>query len=494
MKSIKIIIYKLLIIFYANNLYSQHQATALLVGVNKYNSVNNLRNPINDCREIESKLISLGWKVKVIENPSYSSFKLQLEKFIYQSNNHKSTSIMLYFAGHGFQINDDNYLVCSDFESSKFFNKNLGSGALKLSDILYEMNSLGNKPKIIAIDACRSNPLGKNSLFISDGLAITNAPSNTLIAYSTSPGKVTYDGKTNLSPYAKGLSYSLSKYEDCFDVFLNTRLHVAYETSNKQIPWESNSLLKRFSFEQGQTSSKPELTNTNRNNSFDYNHIYFNKNSTISTHDNPIQVVENQLSEMINNAPIEHFKQSIYLPKLNINELKELYISSIRNNQKDDIAWKFRNLSDEFQQGVIYPSCRDKFGNIDYDCGNSDEQFIFFPDFQLAKFCAEEAYKRGGKCDVYAQLYEFGRGVEKNYIKAYELYRESGKRGDEYYEVNLNKMTQKLLKIGGYKINIDGVLGLQSKGIILNIVPTIGHINRTLSKKQFKKLLFAIKK
>jgi len=164
------------------------------------------------------------------------------------------------------------------------------------------------------------------------------------------------------------------------------------------------------------------------------------------------------------------------------------------NNKNDDIGWKFRNLSAFFQQGYINPICRNKYGKLNYNCSNTDEQFIFYPDYKLALYCAKEAYRLRGKCDTYATLYEFGRGLKINYIKAYELYRESGKRGDEYYEVNINRMTQRILQNAGYNIDVDGVIGSQSKKIITQIIPSIGSIGRILSQNQFEKLLNKLNK
>ncbi len=204
---------------------------------------------------------------------------------------------------------------------------------------------------------------------------------------------------------------------------------------------------------------------------------------------NPAKMVEEHFTQMINSASINDFMQSQYLPKLNVDELRKLYITSILNNKNDDIGWKFRNFSYYFQKGYFNPICRDKHGQIVNRCHNTDEQFIFNPNYELALFCAKEAYKRGGKCDTYASLYEFGLGLTRDYIKAYELYRESGKRGDEYYEVKINRMTQRILQNVGYNIDVDGVIGSQSKKLITQIIPSIGNIGRILSQIQLEKLL-----
>lgn len=104
-----------LIILSISYVVSAQKPIALLVGVNDYIQGNSLQNPINDCLGIEKELTRLGWEVVVLKNSTSSNLIYELNKRIALSNSKNASSFLLYLSGHGFQLNDDNYLVCSDF-------------------------------------------------------------------------------------------------------------------------------------------------------------------------------------------------------------------------------------------------------------------------------------------------------------------------------------------------------------------------------------------
>ncbi len=63
------------------------------------------------------------------------------------------------------------------------------------STVLSTLENAGNRLNIVVMDACRNNPYKAASRSGGTGLARMDAPSGTLIAYSTSPGKVAADGR-----------------------------------------------------------------------------------------------------------------------------------------------------------------------------------------------------------------------------------------------------------------------------------------------------------
>ena len=56
------------------------------------------------------------------------------------------------------------------------------------------------------LDACRNNPYERGFRDASRGLALMEAPTGTLIAYSTAPGQVAIDGSGANSPYTEALA------------------------------------------------------------------------------------------------------------------------------------------------------------------------------------------------------------------------------------------------------------------------------------------------
>jgi len=76
-----------------------------------------------------------------------------------------------------------------------------------------------------------------------------DAPKGTLIAYSTSPGKVALDGSRRNSPYTEVLLKNIQVPDLTIEqVFKQTRKDIDILTTGKQTPWESTSLIGDFYF------------------------------------------------------------------------------------------------------------------------------------------------------------------------------------------------------------------------------------------------------
>ena len=81
-----------------------------------------------------------------------------------------------------------------------------------------------------------------------------DAPTGTLLAYSTAPGQIAEDGSGENSVYTKALSLAIripgAKVEE---VFKRVRIEVMTRTLDEQVPWESSSLTGDFYFSGGAT-------------------------------------------------------------------------------------------------------------------------------------------------------------------------------------------------------------------------------------------------
>ena len=100
-------------------------------------------------------------------------------------------SFLLYYAGHGVQLNGGNYLLPADFSGA---GSDLARQGILLDDVIQLISARSPKLKIIIIDACRDNPLDKN---LKSGLANVNMVaygSGTYIAMAASPGRLATDG------------------------------------------------------------------------------------------------------------------------------------------------------------------------------------------------------------------------------------------------------------------------------------------------------------
>ena len=213
------------------------EAYALVIGNSSYPGSARLTNPTNDSRAISKKLSSLGFQVTVIENGDRDTFVKELTQFQKRAANSQVT--VLFYSGHGMQLDGVNYLIPVNIDPGQ-------PNSLKLQSI--SMNSiidsyLPGKTRIVFLDACRDNPLvGSSTRGYNRGLAPMQVPSGTLIAYATKDGGVAEDGKGQYSPFTQALLDYIDEPEDIALVLRKVRERVMQETGGRQQPWDYGSL------------------------------------------------------------------------------------------------------------------------------------------------------------------------------------------------------------------------------------------------------------
>ena len=85
---------------------------------------------------------------------------------------------LFYFAGHGVQVNGENFLVSTDSDIRN--EDEVADDAVNAQVVLEKMQSAGNRMNLIVLDACRNNPFAVKSRSAANGLATMNAPSGSL--------------------------------------------------------------------------------------------------------------------------------------------------------------------------------------------------------------------------------------------------------------------------------------------------------------------------
>ncbi len=154
---------------------------------------------------------------------------------------------LFYFAGHGIQVKGENYLI--PVASQIRDESDMDIEAVTADAVLQQMEYAGNGINIMILDACRNNPFDRSTRSTTRGLARMDAPTGSVIAYATSPGKTASDGTGRNSPYTAALARALRKPGTKIEeVFKRVRIEVMDRTENEQIPWESSSLIGDFFF------------------------------------------------------------------------------------------------------------------------------------------------------------------------------------------------------------------------------------------------------
>jgi hypothetical protein len=224
----------------------EERRVALIIGNNKYKG-GNLKNPCNDAEDMASSLKSFGFQVDLRLNADLKTTQDAINSFI--SSLRPETVGLFYFAGHGIQLDGENYLIPTDFDAKdEPTAKRVSFSASVLNERLEES---GTRLSIIILDACRNNPY--RSLFrgLKTGLAAMYSGNGSIIAFATGPGKMASDNDEERNGlFTKHLLESLKESPSCLDeVFARTRARVV-EAKKDQVPSVTTSVIGRFCFKE----------------------------------------------------------------------------------------------------------------------------------------------------------------------------------------------------------------------------------------------------
>lgn len=218
---------------------------ALVIGNAKYPE-GRLENPVNDARDIARTLEKVGFEVLLETNVGLEGMDDAIRTFGRRLTETGGVGL-LYYAGHGMQVAGENYLIPVDAKIRA--ERDVKYKSFPLGMALGEMQAAGNPMNIVVLDACRNNPFRSFFRGNSGGLAKTDAPTGTIIAYATAPGRVAADGSGRNGIYTKHLLGAVGTPGLTIEQALKrVRIGVMQETDNRQTPWESSSLTGDFYF------------------------------------------------------------------------------------------------------------------------------------------------------------------------------------------------------------------------------------------------------
>jgi hypothetical protein len=228
------------------------RALALVVGVAEYTCDNDakLDNVRNDAEDFANKLLELKFEVEILINCETQEFDKKLREFSKKLKTERFDVGLFYFAGHGFQEENTNYLACTD--TSFFDDCNIKYSSMCLDKVIDYMKGENPKVKILIIDACRSPFPNTTRGFLTTGLAPVSAPTGTIIAFSTSPRETAMDGGAS-NKRNSIYTHSLLKHINDPNIpieefFKRVRTSVYTLSKEKQTSWEHTSLIGSFSF------------------------------------------------------------------------------------------------------------------------------------------------------------------------------------------------------------------------------------------------------
>ena len=228
---------------------------AVIIGNGAYPNPAHLTNPPNDATSMKRALEMLGFQV-------YLKLNASKDDMVNLGQDAKrwfagSDVGLFFYAGHGLQINNENFIVPVDASFAK--TKDISTELFSLSETLEWMDEHAST-NLIFLDACRKNPFTdviKNQvtagreITIGDanlvknvglGLAEMKAGARTLIAYATQPGDIAADGQGSNSPFTTGILRHIRERGTEIRTFLTfVRVFVMKDTNGRQITWDHSS-------------------------------------------------------------------------------------------------------------------------------------------------------------------------------------------------------------------------------------------------------------
>ena len=208
-----------------------------------------LPNAANDAKAMSAVLRGMGFEVIELRDAGKQRMEeaIALSRAMLQG---RSGVGLLYYAGHGLQLDWRNYLVPVDALMDTA--ADVPRQAVDIQGAIDAFRTAGNRMNIVVLDACRDNPFGAAAS--AKGLAPLDAPPGTFLAYATAPGNVAEDGSASDGNglYTRFLIKELQRPDARIEeVFKRVRLQVRQASQGRQVPWESTSLEDEFVFATG---------------------------------------------------------------------------------------------------------------------------------------------------------------------------------------------------------------------------------------------------
>ena len=221
---------------------------ALIIGNDAY-TVSPLKNAVNDARLMDQALKASGFQTILMENARKQDMDRVVGEFLDKLG--PDDTALFFYAGHGVQIENENFLVPVDFapgatiSAAKF-------ACMSVAQVFDELKRKRAKKNIVILDACRTNPV-QTKYSLEGGLAKPqDAPKETFIAFSTSPGQTAADNPNGrnswfteaLADYASQPSLTIELNE----ILTRVKKRVSDATEGRQTPWTTSNFTSGFYF------------------------------------------------------------------------------------------------------------------------------------------------------------------------------------------------------------------------------------------------------
>lgn len=219
---------------------------AVVIGNSAYQAIGALANPRRDAGAMAGLLKGQGYHVIEGYDLSKQAFEGLLREAVLAGG--PDAEILVFYAGHGFQIANRNYLVPVDAAITG--PDDLPFQTVRLATLFRILGDRSGS-HVSFLDSCRNNPfpaqeakagVTPEAAPTEVGFSEPRVPRGGLVAYSTRPGEVAFDGDGANSPFTAALlRHAQSRPDDEITATLRrVRSDVRSATGGRQVPtWVS---------------------------------------------------------------------------------------------------------------------------------------------------------------------------------------------------------------------------------------------------------------
>ena len=232
---------------------------ALVIGNDAYGYVPILRKAVNDAHSVAAALAERDFEVVRVIDADRRTMNRHISRFTARLE--PGDTALLFFAGHGVEIDGENYLLPVDIVSPAAGEQDfIKAESIALSSLLDRIRATGAKVTIALIDACRDNPFAATtgrSIGRTRGLGRISAPEGTFVIFSAGAGQMALDELVenepeNNSVFTRTLLPRLSRPGlELRDLVKEVRIEVrnsARTVNHAQFPAYYDELLGEFYF------------------------------------------------------------------------------------------------------------------------------------------------------------------------------------------------------------------------------------------------------
>jgi uncharacterized caspase-like protein len=205
-----------------------------------------LRNPVNDAAAMAGVLRRLGFEV----TEGRDLGRQQLEEAVdgFAGRVQAGDLALFYYAGHGAQLQQENYLIPVDFQATS--PADVKYKAYPASLAREKLEERGARLRILILDACRNNPFRATRSGAGGLAAMKSDAEGTLIAFATGDNNVADDNPAeNNGLFTKHLVAALQTPALSLDeIFKKVKEDVFLASGRKQNPFTYDNIVGRYYF------------------------------------------------------------------------------------------------------------------------------------------------------------------------------------------------------------------------------------------------------